>query len=743
MADKTPHPETPSAAGAPPSTPSSASPPGRLEIRDGVAWLVLDDPAKKVNTLSSRWFGWFEEQVDRVEAEAPRGLVIVSGKPVGFVAGADVQELRGLTSATEVLEMLGRGQELARRLTRLPFPTVAAIHGAALGGGLELALCCDYRVATDHPKTKLGLPEVQLGVIPGMGGTQRLPRLIGVPDALDLVLTGKQVDAKKARRLGLVDDVCAPEVLGDSALRLIGEARSGRGGAVEKRRSSGRSAAKKVGHLLSRAPFLDRVVYEKAKGQVLKKTGGHYPAPLVALDVIRDGMKTSLQRGLELESTAFSELVLSDTARNLMDIFFMKNRLDGEAAKLAKQAPPLDGPVGVLGAGLMGAGIAQVLASRGVDVVMKDRDLPALGRGLGYAAERFEELVKRRRRTEVEAKVALSRLHGTVDQADLSRCPFVVEAVFEDLDVKHRVLRETEEAGPEGLIFASNTSTIPIADIARASRHPENVIGMHFFSPVHKMPLLEIIRQPETSDATLAATVAVGRRMGKTIIVVDDGPGFFTSRVLGPFMNEAAWMLTEGARVEEIDHALERWGFPVGPMTLLDEVGLDVAGHAGRTMVEAFGDRVAPPPVFARMLEDGRTGRKGKKGFYRYGADGKKVARGGEGVDESVYDLLDWSPHPLPEIEIRERCWMQMLNETARCIEDGIVEDPVAIDVGVIFGFGFPPFRGGILKEADREGIAYVVERLKRYADRHGERLAPAPLLVDMAKQGRRFHGGS
>ncbi len=296
------------------------------------------------------------------------------------------------------------------------------------------------------------------------------------------------------------------------------------------------------------------------------------------------------------------------------------------------------------------------------------------------------------------------------------------------------MIREIEAVAPERLIFASNTSTLPIARLAEASRRPENIVGMHFFSPVHKMPLLEVIRHPATSEETLATTVAVGREMGKTVIVVGDGPGFFTSRVLGPFVNEAAWILTEGASIEAIDRALRSWGWPVGPLELLDEVGLDIAHHAAEVMLPYLGDRVAPPPVLARMIEDGRKGRKAGKGFYDYSGKDKRP-------DPKVYELLGWKPSEVPAAEIVERCWLQMLNEVARTIEDGVIENPVDIDVGVIFGFGFPPFRGGILKAADRLGIAAVVETLRGYAERYGERLAPAPLLVTMAAEGRTFHG--
>jgi len=711
---------------------SGAGTPGHLVIDDGIAWLWLDDPAKKVNTLSSRLFGWFDEQVSRLESDSDelRGLVILSGKKDNFVVGADIEELQGLEDHDEILELLDRGHELTGRLEALPIPKVAAIHGACLGGGLELALACDRRVATDHPRTSLGLPEVQLGLIPGMGGTQRLPRLIGVPDALDLILTGKHVNARKARSLGLVDEICDPYNLGDAAEQLLEQAAE----ALGKRRQKKRSFASRAGSWLARTPLAGKFVYDKARETVQKKTGGHYPAPRVAIHVVQEGMELPLERALRLEAGAFAELVVSDIAKNLMGIFFMKNDVEARAGKLAKAGRPTE-RVGVLGAGFMGSGIAQVLAYRGFEVVMKDRDQDAVARGMSFANDRFRELVKRRKLTPVEHKQAMGRLLGTVEYRPLARTHFIIEAVFEDVDLKHRVIREMEENGPEDLIFASNTSTIPITKLAEASRQPENVVGMHFFSPVHKMPLLEIIRHPTTSDETLATTVDVGRRMGKTVIVVNDGPGFFTSRVLGPFLNEAAFLLAEGASVEQLDRALTSWGWPVGPITLMDEVGLDVGHHVSKVMTGYFGDRVKPPEVFAAMAEDGRTGRKGGRGFYKYEGGKKK------GVDESVYELIGWEPADIDDQEIIERCWLQMLNETALTIEDGVIENPVDIDIGVIFGFGFPPFRGGLLRAADRLGLDRVVAKLEGYAEEHGDRLAPAQLLRDMAKQGKRFHG--
>jgi len=722
-----------------------AQEPGSLSYAGGIAWLVLDDPGKKVNTLSSRLFAWFGERVAELERERPRGLVVLSGKPDGFVAGADIEELLGAQSKAEVLDLLARGHDLLLRFEKLPFPTVAAINGACLGGGLELALACRYRVATEHPKTKLGLPEVQLGLIPGLGGTQRLPRLIGVPDALDLILTGKQLDARRAKKLGIVDATCHPTDLRQAALRLL-ELKAPARKEIEEQRKGGHTLAAKTGDLLAKTPLVaGKLVWDKARAGVLAKTGGHYPAPLVAIEIVREGLGLPLRRALDLEAGAFSELVVSETAKNLMAVFFMKNEVEARAARLAKGAHEL-GTVAVLGAGFMGAGIAQVLAERGVPVILKDRDLPSVAKGMKGAAQRFNELKKRRRIQEPDLKLAMARLHGTDSYEGFARADLAIEAVFEDLAIKKKVIAETEAAASDRLIFASNTSTIPIARIAEGSRRPESVVGMHFFSPVARMPLLEVIRQPKTSATALATAVAAGRKMGKTVIVVNDGPGFFTTRVLAPFLNEATYILLDGARIEQVDAAMTRWGWPVGPFALMDEVGLDIGQHVSEIMVESFGERVEPSPVLKRLIEDGRLGRKAGKGFYLYGDDPEKKGKEKEKqkqVDPDLYRRIGWKEAPagsIPDREIVERCVFQMLNETARCIAEGIITDPADVDIGVIFGFGFPPFRGGLLREADRLGLATVVEKLDAYAARHGSRLEPAPLLRQMAAKGEVFY---
>ena len=716
------------------SAPADSPAFGSLTVAEGVAWLVLDAPGRSVNTLAGPMVDWLEVQIAWLEEErarggasAVRGVVLLSGKPEVFVAGADLEEIREISARPDarerVLEIVARGHALTRRLAGLGCPVVAAIHGACLGGGLELALACDLRVATEAPSTRLGLPEVQLGLIPGLGGTQRLPRLIGVPDALDLILTGKRLDARRARKMGLVDATCQLEDLRQAALDLLERGRPRR----EKKPLAARAA-----DLAARLPLAKRLVYDQAREGVEEKTGGHYPAPRVAIEIVREGMELPLGRALDLEAGAFAELVTSSVSKSLVGIYFAKNAVEKQAAELAADALSV-GAVGVLGAGLMGAGIAQVLAAKGFAVAMKDRDADSLARGTRAAAEVFAERLRRRRMTEAEMKTAMARIRPTTSYDGFRRVDLVIEAVFEDLEVKQTVLREVEARASEPLVFASNTSTIPIGRIAEASRRPERVVGMHFFSPVPKMPLLEVIRHPGTDREALATAVAVGRRMGKTVIVVEDGPGFFTSRVLAPFLNEAARILDQGARIDEIDRALSGWGFPVGPLALLDEVGLDIARHAAEGIRPELGARVVPPPVFQKMIDDGRLGRKSGRGFYDYSYPEKHP-------DLAVYELLDWRPAPVPAGEIVERCWMQMANETARAIADGVIEDPDAVDVGVVFGLGFPPFRGGILREIDRLGAAHLVERLETYAARYGERFQPAPLLVEMAAAGETFH---
>lgn len=700
--------------------------PATLEVEDGVATITLDLPGKKVNTLSTKLFDFFERTVSKLQSDkSVKAVVVVSGKADGFVAGADIEELQGVSGRHEILEMVRRAHKLLLKWEALPQPTVAAIHGVALGGGLELALACKYRIATDSKKTKLGLPEVQLGLIPGAGGTQRLPLLVGLTTALDMILTGKQLDAKRARKNGLVDEVVHPNDL----LRRAREAAKDLAAGKLRIDRPGRGFA---ALMLEKTPAR-RLAFNKAREQVSKKTGGHYPAPLKAIEVLQRTATMHLEDGLEVEALAFADLVVTDVAKNLMSIFFMQNELQKE--KFAAAEPMEVRKIGVLGAGLMGAGIGQVLAQKGYQIRFKDTDEKALGRGFKYAYERFQEQVKRKRLQPIERDLHMSRITGGTDYAGFKRAEVVIEAVFEDLEVKRKVLKETEAATDDRCIFASNTSSLPITDIAKGSKRPERVIGMHFFSPVHKMPLVEVIKTKKTDEETVATTVELGRKMGKTVIVVNDGVGFFTTRALGPYMAEAAYCVQEGASVDEIDAALTRFGFPVGPMTLLDEVGIDVGEKVGKILWDAFGDRLKPPSAMHKIIEDGRKGRKNGKGFYRY-ENGEK-----QGVDGSIYPLIGWSHKPMASGDIADRCWMALLNECVLCMEEGIIENPRDVDIGCIFGFGFPPFRGGILRYADKLGIGTVVKRLGEFEKKHGERFTPAKLLLDMERKGKTFYG--
>lgn len=725
----------------------------------GVAVVILDVPGQPVNTLGEALSHGLAEALVAVErrtstggaaaSETPvRAVVIISGKENDFIAGADIKVLSQVTTADEAAALSRQGQIGFQRLADMPVPVVAAIHGNCLGGGLELALACHARVATDHPKTKLGLPEVQLGLIPGAGGTQRLPRLIGLQAALDLILTGKRVPARKARKLGLVDEVTPPAVLRQAAIeRALALA-----AAQEKARGEGKPlhrvvaafrqmmASRDLGGelqelVLEDNPLGRKVLFDTARKKLVAKTRGKYPAPERALEAMRLGAG-DMDRGLEAEARFFGELAVSPQARELINIFLATTAMKKETgvADASVTPRPVD-KVAMLGAGLMGAGIAYVSAvNAGIPVRLKDRDAASVGRGLAYVRDILDGQVKRKRITRRERDDLMARISPATDNSGLRSAQVVIEAVFEDLELKQRVLREVEASGGPDVIFASNTSTIPITRIAEASAHPETVIGMHYFSPVHKMPLLEIIVTDQTAPWVTATCVTLGKRQGKTVIVVRDGVGFYTSRILGPYMNEAFHVLAEGVPVETIDEALLNFGFPVGPIKLLDEVGIDVAAKAGGVVRAAFGDRIDAPPGMDRLIADERLGRKNKRGFYLYG--GKK-----KGVDTSVYALLGIDPdRRMDADEIARRCTLQMVNEAAHCFGEGILQSARDGDIGAIFGLGFPPFLGGPFRYADTLGLRNLVDTLRGYAGALGKRFEPAPVLVEMAEKGLRFY---
>lgn len=704
-------------------------------LADGVAVVTLDVPGESVNVLSRAVREEFSGLLERLSADSDvRAIVLTSGKPDVFIAGADIGELRTVTSAAAAEQLSREGHRLLDRLERLRMPVVAAIRGACLGGGLEVALACSHRVAAEHPKTVLGLPEVQLGLIPGAGGTQRLPRLVGLRAALEMILTGKSVRPKRALAMGLVDEVVHPAVLleiaRERARSLVARDGEGEVGGRGRRRSADRM-------LLDENPLGRAVVIRKAREVAERKSGGHYPAPLAALAAVAKGYADGPVRGGQEESRLFGEMSMTPEARELTWLFTATTALKHDAGvdTGAVEPPPVQ-VMGVIGAGFMGAGIATVAIQHGVFVRLRDTSHAGVARGLAAVREQLAERVRRRRMTRRDLDATMGLVAGTVDYTGFRRAELVVEAVFEELELKQAVLREAEAVLDEEAVYASNTSTIPIDSIAAAARVPERVCGMHFFSPVNRMPLLEVVRGSATDDATIVRAVAAGKKLGKTVIVVNDGPGFYTTRILAAFLNEAGHLLDGGARVDALDRALVSFGFPVGPITLLDEVGLDVAGKVTEVLAEAFGNRIRPPDTLRAVLADGRTGRKGRKGFYEYDSSGKRG-----GVDESVYEFFPRRDEvEFPPDEVQQRTVMAMVNEAARCMEEGILRTPRDGDVGAVFGLGFPPFLGGPFRWMDALGAGEVVDRLESLQDRFGTRFAPAEELVTMAARDDRWH---
>jgi 3-hydroxyacyl-CoA dehydrogenase/enoyl-CoA hydratase/3-hydroxybutyryl-CoA epimerase len=712
----------------------------RVEVADGIATVLIDEPGEPVNTLSPA----VGEEFDRIltglgKDPSVKAVVFGSGKKDGFIAGAKIEMLQAVKSAAEAGKLAREGQAGFDRLERFPKPVVAAIHGACLGGGLEWAMACHYRICSDDPRTQLGQPEVQLGLIPGAGGTQRLPRLTGIAAALDLILTGKSLRPRKALAVGLVDEVAPAPVLLQAARKRAADLASG---ALRRRRPPGplqlgAQGLAGVQRLALEENFLGReVLFRQARRQLLARTHGHYPAPEKALEAVKHGYDKGVPAGLEREAQLFGELAVSDVARRLMEIFFAQTALkkdNGTPDASVKPRPVAS--VGVLGGGLMGSGIAYVTVNAGIPVRLREKDDAGVGRAFGGVRQVLDERVKKKQIDRLERGEKMRLLTAGTGWEGFERVDLLVEAVFEDLALKQEMVKAFEAVNPRG-IFASNTSSIPIARIAEASRRPEGVLGMHYFSPVHKMPLLEVIVTEKTAHEVTATAVALGKKQGKTVIVVRDGPGFYTSRILAPYMNEAAQLLVEGAAIEEIDRALVDFGFPVGPIVLLDEVGIDVAAKVAKIMHQAFGERMGAPEALGKVVEAGRLGRKSRKGFYTY--DGRQKR-----VDSAVYQLLPGgrSRKTFDRAEIAERVSLQMVNEAIRCLGEGILRSARDGDVGAIFGLGFPPFLGGPFRWADAMGTRALLEKIQRLESIFGARFEPAPLLVEHGKAGRPFHG--
>ena len=699
-----------------------------LEKRDdGVAVLTMDVPGETMNTLKQAFGDEITAMLDEIEQDSSiKGVVLQSGKEGSFVAGADISMLAACTTAEDAEALSKGGQDVFNRIETMAKTFVAAIHGPALGGGLELALACHYRVCTDADITQLGLPEVQLGLLPGSGGTQRLPRLIGIQQAMKMMLTGSPARAKQAKKYGIVDDMVPQSILFDVAVEMAKKAKPERS----------KPKLSMVNRMLEETAFGRNTLFKQARKQTVAKTKGNYPAPERIIDCIETGMSDGMRDGLRVEARHFGDLVMSPESKQLRGIFFattdMKKEqgVDGvEPTKVKK--------VGVLGGGLMGGGIAYVTATKAkVPARIKDIRSEGIANAIRYSYDILNKRVKRKIMLKSKMQQQLALLTGATDYSGFGSADMVIEAVFEDLGLKQQMVADVEANCKETTIFASNTSSIPITQIAEKAARPENVIGLHYFSPVDKMPLAEVIAHEKTSDKTISTTVEFAKRQGKTPVVVKDGAGFYVNRILAPYMNEAACVLLAGEPIDHIDESLVKFGFPVGPVKLLDEVGIDVGTKIIPFLVEQFGDRFVAPGAFDKVLEDDRKGKKNGRGFYSY--EGKKP---GKDVDESLYDLLGISPQKsMSGDTIAERTVFMMLNEAARCLDEGVIRNARDGDIGAIFGIGFPPFLGGPFNYMDTLGLEHVVNRLTHYSETVDAKFAPADILVKMAEGGETFY---
>ncbi len=738
------------------STAHEGEPIFRLEDETGrmgaKIWTVTFDlPGEKVNKLSRKVMMEFEAQIGELEKAGREGkidaLVLFSGKPGNFIAGADIEMIQATRSAAEAESLSRMGQKLLDRWEDLPFPTIAAVDGTALGGGCEFCLASSAIVMSDNPAARIGLPEVMLGLIPGMGGCVRLPRKVGLATALDLILTSKTLPGDRAAKAGLVEACLPRQNFNESALRWVktnlSALRSGKRLAKEPKLGG---MGGPIGSLMEKTPIGRGVMVKKAREGVLSKTKGKYPSPLEAIDVLHDTggsfgdrlKGAARDQAMGREAVGFGRMAATDVSRNLIRIFYLT-----EGVKKSKGLPPgvtarakVVSTAGVLGAGIMGGGIAQLFAEKNISTRMKDLNTQALALGVQAASKIFQKQVQKKKINKRQYLQKLNLIAPTTDYSGFQQADLVVEAIVENMDVKRKVLAELEGNLKDDAVVATNTSSLSVSEMQTAFKKPGRFVGMHFFNPVSRMPLVEVIRGAHSSDDAVSTVFQFSKQIGKTPIVVKDAPGFLVNRLLMPYMNEASYLVTEGVPIPEIDRVLLDFGMPMGPMELIDEVGIDVAEKVSKILYKAFGDRAAPANMSGELSTTGRLGKKSGKGLYSY--EGKKKE-----FSDEIYGILGVTPLPgkVAEEEILERCLLPMINEAARALDEGVVASAQEVDLGMIMGTGFPPFRGGLLRYADSLGARTVVDRLKKYQTRFGARFEPAPALIARAEQGKTFHG--
>ncbi|KAL3757772.1 hypothetical protein ACHAWU_000413 [Discostella pseudostelligera] len=710
----------------------------------GVAIIRFDNPDKKVNTLS---FALMHEAKSMWQNEIHsntnvKSVVFTSAKESGFIAGADIFDISSIDDKSTLVPIIEEALQFFLHMKSKNVPMVAAIHGPALGGGLEWALWCDYRICTDSSSTKLGLPEVKLGLLPGFGGTQNLPALVGIQGGMDMMLTGKDIRPVKAKKMGLVDLVVAPQSLESVA---ISTAEGLANGSIKKSKPKTKSL---LNRFIEDTPPGQYLMWDKVKKMVDKNTDGNYPAPYAIIDCVKYGL--AHPNGLDKykhERERFAKLAATKESEALIGIFDGMNQMK----KHSSSAEPIPVKrVAVMGAGLMGAGIAQVTAEKGYEVLLKDRDDASLGRGLSLMNENWQKKVTRQSMTKYQYNLNTARVTPLSDQTESWKRHFggadlVIEAVFENLELKRNIIQLVESVTPDHCVFATNTSAIPIADIAAPGeqvKRPENIVGMHYFSPVPSMPLLEIIPHAGTSEEALATAFAVGNKQGKTCVVVKDVPGFYVNRCLGPVLVETCALVKEGVPLEKLDKAMKKFGMPVGPITLIDEVGVDVASKVASFLSKAdLGVRMNGGDIslMSNMVEKGWLGKKSKKGFFTY--TGKKDKAIGSEMVSYLKEFTGGAVSNMSEEDIQNRIASRLVNEAAKCLEDGIIENPVDGDIGLVFGIGFAPFKGGPFRYMDSVGVTAFVDRMNGFANNLGEQFEPCQLLKDYAASGKKFHG--
>lgn len=706
----------------------------RVEKTPWLTRVIFDLPGEKVNKLSTAVMAELDEIITEVSNDTGCEVVsFESAKKNIFIAGADIEELRAIKTLAVAREKGLAGQTLFSRIAALAPITVAVIDGACVGGGCELALACDFRVATDSSKTQIGLPEVQLGIIPGWGGTQRLPRLIGLPAALAIILAGKTVDARKAKQIKLVDQVIAATLLEEQRADFLEKLRDSRFRFSLKEKRKARGKIEYVTHALLNSALGRTLVITQARKNVMKKSKGCYPAPLAVLDLLSDNC--SIEEGMARELAAFAELAVSDTSKNLVALFFLNEQIkkDPGSAYAGEIIAPRH--VVVLGAGVMGGGIAWLMSHKGVSVRMKEISWDALALGYGQAADYFAQLKKRRRIKQGEIDRAMNRIGASIDYQGMARADLVIEAVVENMAVKKQVLAEAEQHLSDSALLCSNSSALSITEMAKVLQRPANFCGMHFFNPVNRMPLVEIVRGQQSSDETIARAVAMVKSWGKSPIVVSDCPGFLVNRILLPYMNEALYLLEEGADIEMIDKVVSDFGLPIGPFALADQVGIDVGYKVAKILQEGFGQRMAVSPLLTLVYEDLHLlGKKSGAGFYKYSP--KKTV-----VNRALIRFIPVSQDNCYSAQdIIDRLLLIMVNEAARCLQEGVVANAGQLDFAMVMGIGFPPWRGGLCRWADAVGLQEIVKKSDALDASIADRYQVTPYLRDLAAAGRGFY---